>query len=92
MQEQEHRLPLGVLRHAMKFIDIGMSDLREAIEDDEVDEGTKARIQSYAEILGDVNAGLINIISDEIGESEFLAIEVPKFDDDPEDNLMGEMI
>lgn len=92
MDEQKHRLPLGILRHAMKFIDVAMTDFREAVEDEEIDEGTKARIQSYAEMLGSVNAGVINLIADEIGEEEFLATEIPDFEDEPEDDMMGQII
>lgn len=90
----EHKLPLGILRHCIKALDIGMSDLREASVDEDLDEATAARLESFAEMLGNIGAGIINLVADEIGEDDFIREEIPGIDelqDSDEDPMNQEL-
>lgn len=86
----EQRLPLGILRHCLKALDVAMCDLREASVDDDLDEATSARLESYSEIIGNTCAGIINLVSDEMEEDDFIREEIPtieELEDEPE-NIM----
>lgn len=88
----EYKLPLGILRHCIKALDIGMNDLREASVDEDLDESTAARLESFAEMLGNIGAGIINLVADEIGEDDFIREEIPGIDElqDSDEDLMNQ--
>lgn len=77
---KKYNLPIPILRSCIGNLDNAMSDLREAAEE-EISEDIKSKFESYAEILGNVGAGIINLISEEIGEDEFMAIEIPSMEE-----------
>lgn len=73
-------LPLGLCRQAVLKLESAASDIREIIEEEGLDATDKENFEKMAEIIGVMMANIVNIVSKEIGEEEFLA-EQPELDD-----------
>lgn len=96
--DTEHKLPLGICRQAVMKLESFALDIREILEDEELDPVDKQNFTIMAEVAGTMMANIINIVSREIGEEEFLAEEIgmdkidpyPGMDDDIMDQPLGE--
>lgn len=73
-------LPLGLCRQAVLKLESAASDIREIIEEEGLDATDKENFEKMAEIIGVMMANIVNIVSKEIGEEEFLA-EQPELDE-----------
>lgn len=73
-------LPLGLCRQAVLKLEAAASDIREIIEEEGLDATDKENFEKMAEIIGVMMANIVNIVSKEIGEEEFLA-EQPELDE-----------
>lgn len=80
-------LPLGLMKQAVMKIESAMTDIYEIKEDDGLSDENKYAMNGIAEILGQVNAVIVNIVSEEMGEEEFLSEIV---DMDPIDPYPGD--
>lgn len=73
--EPQYKLPVNILRQAVMKLESAMVDIYEAREEDMEDEN-KYALEGCAEIIGQVNAVIINMVAAELEEEEFLAIEL----------------
>lgn len=75
METNEQKLPLGILRQAVMKIESFAIDMREAAEDPDIDPEDKAEFEKQAEVAGTMMARIVNMVSKELGEEEFLSEE-----------------
>lgn len=71
------KIPLGLCKQAALKLESFIVDINEIREDPDVDQEDKDNLEKMVEIAGTMEAMIINMISKECGEEEFLAIEVP---------------
>lgn len=71
------KIPLGLCKQAALKLESFIIDINEIREDPDVDQEDKDNLEKMVEIAGTMEAMIINMISKECGEEEFLAIEVP---------------
>lgn len=83
---KKDRIPLGVLRQAVMKLDSAMGDIREAREDDDLDENEKYALEGSSELIGQVMAIIVNIVNQEMEEDDFIAEQI---DMDDIDNYPG---
>jgi hypothetical protein len=72
MNEIEHKLPLGIIRQACMKLDSFMSDMAECREDADVDKDIIEKFTQLMELAGTMQATLVNIVSSECDEEDFL--------------------
>lgn len=71
------KIPLGLCKQAALKLESFIADICEIREDPDVDDIDKANLDKMVEIAGTMEAMIVNMISKECGEEEFLAIDVP---------------
>lgn len=71
------KIPLGLCKQAALKLESFIVDINEIREDPDVDQEDKDNLEKMVEIAGTMEAMIINMVSKECGEEEFLAIEVP---------------
>lgn len=76
---QESRLPLGLCRQAVMKLDSFIGDIHEILEEEDLMDHEIENFKKMAEIAGIMMANIVNTVSGEIGEEEFLA-ETPDMD------------
>jgi hypothetical protein len=77
MNEIESKLPLGLCKQVTLKLESVITDLYEIREDEEVSEEDKEVFEKMTEIAGNMEAAMINIVSKELGEDEFMQETVP---------------
>lgn len=77
MNDQEHRLPLGLCKQAVLKLEAFTGDIREILEDEGLTDEEKAIFQQIAEYSSVFMAHIVNIVSRECGEEEFLNENFP---------------
>lgn len=73
--EPQYKLPIVELRQAVMKLESAMLDIYEAKEE-VVEDENKYALEGCAEIIGQVQAVIVNMIAEEMGEEEFLALEI----------------
>ncbi len=67
------KIPLGLCKQALMKLESALGDINEIREDPDLDEETKYQFEQMAEIAGNMMAAIVNIVSREMGEEEFVA-------------------
>ena len=70
------KLPLGILRQATMKMDSFMQDMYEACEDEDVTDDQRHTFMALAEIAGNMSAQIVNVISAEMSEEDFIREEI----------------
>lgn len=84
MEEQNMgHLPLALIKQTYLKMESAAGDLYEILEDEDLNDDEKAAFQSMKEQLIFMMANLINLIKNECGEDDFLAIQVPMEEVEP---------
>lgn len=85
----EYKVPIGLCKQAVMKIESAMVDILEIREDELLSDENKYAMNGIAEILGQINAVIVNIVSQELGEDEFLAevVEMDPIDPYPGDDI-----
>lgn len=71
------KIPLGLCKQAALKLESFIVDVCEIREDPDVDESDKEDLAKMVEMAGIMEATIINMVSKECGEEEFLSIDVP---------------
>ncbi|MDE7346559.1 MAG: hypothetical protein K2N48_07460 [Muribaculaceae bacterium] len=74
---EESRLPLALFRQAILKLEAFAGDIHEIMEDESVSEEEKVTLGVIRELTATIGAHLINIVSSEIPEAEFLNEQFP---------------
>lgn len=77
MDSNEGRIPLGLFKQAYMKIESALMDFHEIKEDEDIDGDEKKIIDDMIECTEVMMAHIINIVSKEMGEEEFLNEHVP---------------
>lgn len=89
------RIPLGLCKQAYMKLEGALCDIYEIKEDDDLDENEKQIFTEIAECLSISMAHIVNIISKEIEEEDFLNENIPMdevgtYPESESDDLMNE--
>lgn len=89
MNEEQNRLPLGLFKQAVMKLDSFLSDIAEIKEDEDINDIEKQNLNTISEMGQTMLAHLINMVSSEIDEEEFLNenIEMDEIDAFPETEI-----
>jgi|GEM_PF-2976008 len=79
MDENKMKLPLGIIRQAVMKLDSFIIDIKEILEDDDLDDDDRELFEKISETAGIMGAEIINIVRREMDEEEFLN-ENPEMD------------
>lgn len=84
-ENMEGKFPLGLCRQAVMKLDSFAGDIREIMEDPDIDNVDKENLSKMAEMAGMMMANIVNMVSREIGEEEFLSedFEMDNIDEYP---------
>lgn len=86
IMDEEKGLPLGICRQAVMKLESALNDFNEIMEDESINDEQRYVFETLAETTGRVMASIVNMVSQEIGEEEFLGeqIEMDKIDAYPD--------
>ena len=87
MGEQDYKLPLGLCKQAVMKLDAFITDVREIVEDPDLEQEDRQDFETMAEMAGTMLATIVNIVNKECEEAVFLGEKIPMDDIDeyPED-------
>ncbi len=93
----EHRIPLGLCKQAFMKLETAMSDIYEIMEDEDLNPDEKQVFAEIADCLSVSMAHIVNLVSKEIGEEDFLNEAIPMdeigtYPGDEEENLLNEPV
>jgi len=71
--DSRYKIPLGLCRHAAMTLDSFISDIHEIKEDENLDPEDRQTFEQIVEISGDMLAAIVNMVTKEMGEEEFLS-------------------
>lgn len=74
--DTKYRVPLGLCRQAVMKLDAFMADIHEIKEDEELSPEDRQIFEQIAEISGEMMAAIVNMVTKEMGEEEFLSEDV----------------
>ena len=74
------KLPLWLFKQASLKLDAFMSDCYEIMEDPDLEQEDRDTMNTIIEVAGLIAAHIINIVSKEMGEEEFLSEQIPMDD------------
>lgn len=88
-QLNDGKIPLGLCKQAVMKLESFMTDIQEIKEDPDVSSEDKENFEKMSEIAGFMAANIVNIISKECDETEFLNENVPmdEIDSYPGDDI-----
>ena len=72
----KYRVPLGLCRHAVMKLDAFMADIHEIKEDEDLSPEDRQTFEQIVETSGEMMAAIVNMVTKEIGEDEFLSENV----------------
>lgn len=72
----KYRVPLGLCRHAVMKLDAFMADIHEIKEDEDLSPEDRQTFEQIVETSGEMMATIVNMVTKEIGEDEFLSENV----------------
>lgn len=89
-ENKDGLIPVGLCKQAHMKLESALVDIMEIKEDDDLCEEDKETFDKIAETLGLMMAHIVNIVSKEMGEEEFLNENVPidGFDEYPDKDVM----
>lgn len=76
LEDQHHRLPLGLCKQAFMKLASFIADIHEIREDEDLTNDEKYEFTQMAEVAGMLGARILNTIKKECSEEEFLNEEV----------------
>lgn len=96
----QYKLPIDMLRQAVMKLESAMVDILEAREEDDMEDENRHALEGCAEIIGQVNAVIVNMVAAEMEEDEFLALELnmeeieqyPSITEETAEDIMSEEI
>lgn len=74
--DTKYRVLLGLCRQAAMKLDAFMADIHEIKEDEELSPEDRQIFEQIAEISGEMMAAIVNMVTKEMGEEEFLSEDV----------------
>lgn len=77
MDEKESKLPLGLCKQVALKLDSVIQDLYEMREDEDISDDDREIFAQMTEMAGSMGAAIINIVSKEMGEEEFMSENIP---------------
>ena len=77
MNEQDNKIPLGLCKQAVMKLDSFISDVREIIEDPDLESEDRQDFETMADMAGTMLATIVNIVNKECEESVFLGEKIP---------------
>lgn len=80
VEVKDGKIPLGLCKQAALKLDSFMADCHEIIEDPDLDPEDKDTFNTMIETASLMAAHIVNIVSKEIGEEEFLNENIPMDD------------
>lgn len=80
--ESDYKIPLGLCKQVVMKLDSALTDLNEIREDEDLDPGDRDGFTEIIDVLGMIQASIINIIGKEIDEESFLNENTPMDDID----------
>ena len=72
----KYRVPFGLCRHAVMKLDAFMADIHEIKEDEDLSPEDRQTFEQIVETSGEMMAAIVNMVTKEIGEDEFLSENV----------------
>ncbi len=78
----EYKIPLGLCKQAVMKLESFSEDIREIIEDEDIDPVDKENFVKMVEMTSFMMTNIVNIVKKEMGEEEFLSEEI-KMDNIP---------
>ena len=92
----ENNLPLGICKQAIMKYESALADVREIIEDENIQDSDKDDFVYIAEYTGSIIANMYNKVMQEMGEEEFIneSVNMDEIDKWPGDcdNVLDECI
>lgn len=76
-QVSDGKIPLGLCKQAALKLESFIADVCEIKEDPDIDPLDKEDFEKMVEIAGVMEATIVNIVSKECGEEEFIDMDVP---------------
>lgn len=77
---KDGKIPLGLCKQAALKLDSFMGDCHEIIQDPDLEEEDKQLFETMIETASVMAAHIVNIVSKEMGEEEFLNENIPMDD------------
>jgi len=77
MHEQDGKIPLGLCKQAVMKLDSFITDVKEIIEDPDLETDDKQDFETMAEMAGTMLATIVNIVNKECEEHVFLGEKIP---------------
>lgn len=75
-KDNEYKIPLGLCKQAVMKLDSFMTDINEIREEEGLTAEDKQTFERIAEITGTILAAIVNIVTREMGEEEFLSEDI----------------
>lgn len=75
-KDNEYKIPLGLCKQAVMKLDSFMTDINEIREEEGLTAEDKQTFEQIAEITGTILAAIVNIVTREMGEEEFLSEDI----------------
>lgn len=72
----KYRVPLGLCRHAVMKLDAFTADIHEIKEDEDLSPEDRQTFEQIVEISEEMMAAIVNMVTKEMGEEEFLSEDV----------------
>lgn len=74
---EDGKIPLALCKQAALKIDAFASDIYEILEDPDLSDEDRNQFSTIAEVTGTILGTIVSIVQKEIGEDEFLSMDVP---------------
>lgn len=75
-KDNEYKIPLGLCKQAVMKLDSFMTDINEIREEEGLTAEDKQTFEQIAEITGTILAVIVNMVTREMGEEEFLSEDI----------------
>lgn len=72
MNEQDGKLPIGIMRQAVLKLDSFITDMAECMEDPDISDSDRESFSSLKDMAGEMEAQIVSVAMSEIGEEDFL--------------------
>lgn len=82
-EERTYKIPLALCKQASMKLDSFMTDIREILEDEDVEPEDKATFSTMLELGSAIMVNLVNLVRKECEETDFLSEQIPMDEIDP---------
>lgn len=77
MDQKDFKIPLGLCKQAVMKLDSFISDVKEIIEDPDLEPDDRQDFETMSDMAGTMLATIVNIVNKECEEAEFLGEKIP---------------